>query len=227
VSLEQYKKDFEAVQGWTSDKLFDTVGIMADCGINRKGGVAEIGVHHGKLYILLNQVVGENEYHMPYTSYAIDVFDMQHLNIDKSGLGNKSIFMQNLADYDKWNGDNTHIMQMDSMSLTNQIPDASLRFISIDGGHTVEHTINDLKIAERLIANEGVIILDDIMGVYWCGVTEGYIKYSMTYPTIVPFAMGHNKLYLCKLSHYEYYFNLFKHLSSGQTKFTGYQVQMV
>lgn len=222
MSLDKYKEHFDAVQGWADPKLFDTVQLMADCGINRRGGVAEIGVHHGKFYILLNQVV---EAH--YTSYAIDVFGMQHLNIDKSGEGNKSIFMQNLAEYDKFCGANTDILEMDSMSLTNQIPNASLRFISIDGGHTVEHTINDLKIAERLIANEGVIILDDIMGVYWCGVTEGYIKYSMTYPTIVPFAMGHNKLYLCKLSHYEYYFNLFKPLSSGQTKFTGYQVQMV
>lgn len=222
MSLEQYKNDFAAVQGWTSDKLFDTVQVMADCGINRTGGIAEIGVHHGKFYILLNQVVDKR-----YESWAVDVFDMQHLNIDNSGLGNKSIFMQNLSDYDVHKGENTHILSMDSMSLTNQIPDASLRFISIDGGHTVEHTINDLKIAERLIANEGVIILDDIMGVYWCGVTEGYIKYSMTYPTIVPFAMGHNKLYLCKLSHHDYYFKLFKNLSSGQTKFTGYQVQMV
>jgi hypothetical protein len=222
MSLEQYKKDFEAVQGWTSDKLFDTVDLIDKSGINRKGGVAEIGVHHGKFYILLNQVVSELD-----TSYAIDVFGMQHLNIDKSGEGNEFIFRQNLKEYDRHKGENTRILCMDSLSFTNQIPDTSLKFVSIDGGHTVEHTINDLKIAERLITNEGVIILDDIMGVYWCGVTEGYIKYSMTHPTIVPFAMGHNKLYLCKLSHYQYYFNLFKALSSGQTKFTGYQVQMV
>jgi hypothetical protein len=222
MSLENYKQNFELVQGWTSDKLFDTVQLMVDCGINRTGGVAEIGVHHGKFYILLNQVTDWND-----KSYAIDVFGMQHLNIDKSGEGDKSIFIHNLDQYDIHGGHNTTILEMDSMSLTNQIPDASLRFISIDGGHTVEHTINDLKIAERLIANEGVIILDDIMGVYWCGVTEGYIKYSMTYPTIVPFAIGHNKLYLCKLSHHNYYFNLFKPLSTGQTKFTGYQVRMV
>ena len=222
MSLEKYKEHFQAVQGWADTKLFDTVGLMDNCGINRKGGVAEIGVHHGKFYILLNQVVNTLD-----TSYAIDVFGMQHLNIDKSGEGDESIFRQNLAKYDKFKGSNTVVLQMDSLSLTNQIPDTSMRFVSIDGGHTVEHTINDLKIAERLITNEGVIILDDIMGVYWCGVTEGYIKYSMTHPTIVPFAMGHNKLYLCKLSHYQYYFTLFKQLSSGQTKFTGYQVQMV
>jgi hypothetical protein len=222
MSLEDYKQNFDVVQGWADPKLFDTVQIMADCGINRRGGVAEIGVHHGKFFILLNQVTEITD-----VSYAIDVFGMQHLNIDKSGEGNKSIFMQNLADYDKHKGANTVILEMDSLSFSSQVIPSSLRFISIDGGHTVEHTINDLKIAERLIANEGVIILDDIMGVYWCGVTEGYIKYSMTHPTIVPFAMGHNKLYLCKLSHYDYYFKLFKQLSSGQTKFTGYQIQMV
>lgn len=222
MSLEKYKENFAAVQGWADPKLFDTIDLIDKSGINRQGGIAEIGVHHGKFYILLNQVVDVH-----YQSWAIDVFDMQHLNIDKSGEGNRFIFETNLRDYDKFQGQNTKILQMDSLSLTNQIPDASLRFVSIDGGHTVEHTINDLKIAERIIHNEGVIILDDIMGVYWCGVTEGYIKYSMTYPTIVPFAMGHNKLYLCKLSHHQYYFTLFKRLSSGQTKFTGYQVQMV
>lgn len=222
MSLEKYKESFAAVQGWADPKLFDTIGAIVDSGINRNGGVAEIGVHHGKFYILLNQTVQTH-----FKSYAVDVFDMQHLNIDKSGEGNKFIFTQNLQAYDKYQGANTEILEMDSMSLTNQIPDASMKFVSIDGGHTVEHTINDLKIAERIMTNEGVVILDDIMGVYWCGVTEGYIKYSMTYPTIVPFAMGHNKLYLCKLSHYQYYFNLFKKLSSGQTKFTGYQVQMV
>ena len=81
MSLEKYKENFQAVQGWTSDRLFDTVDLMDKSGINRKGGVAEIGVHHGKFYILLNQVVD-----LHYKSYAIDVFGMQHLNIDMSQI---------------------------------------------------------------------------------------------------------------------------------------------
>ena len=82
MSLEKYKENFQAVQGWADPKLFDTIGLIDKSGINRRGGIAEIGVHHGKFYILLNQVVNPLD-----TSYAIDVFGMQHLNIDKSEIG--------------------------------------------------------------------------------------------------------------------------------------------
>jgi hypothetical protein len=222
MNFEYYKKNFDSVNGWCNRKLFDVVDALAECGINRKGGVAEIGVHHGKFYIMLNHTTDALD-----TSYAIDVFGLQHLNIDKSGLGDRYAFERNLKELDKHKGENTRIFEMDSLSLTNQIPDSSLRFISVDGGHTVEHTMYDLRLAERLIANEGVVILDDIMGEYWCGVTEGYIKYALTYPSIVPFAMGLNKLFLCKLSHQEHYFKIMQKLSTKQTKFVGYPIIIV
>jgi hypothetical protein len=222
LNFEYYKKNFDSVDGWCNRKLFNVIDTLAECGINRKGGIAEIGVHHGKFYIMLNHTTDALD-----TSYAIDVFGMQHLNIDKSGLGNRFAFERNLKDLDKHRGENTRIFEMDSLSLTNQIPDSSLRFISVDGGHTVEHTMYDLKLAERLVANEGVVILDDIMGEYWCGVTEGYIKYALTYPSLVPFAMGLNKLFLCKLSHQEHYLKIMQTLSTKQTKFVGYPIIIV
>jgi hypothetical protein len=222
LNFEYYKKNFDAVEGWANRKLFDVIETLNDCGINRTGGVLEIGVHHGKFFIMLNHVTSPED-----VSFAIDVFGMQHLNIDGSGLGNRYMFEQNLKQYDIHKGENTKIFEMDSLSFNGGIMGSSLRFISVDGGHTVEHTMHDLKLAERLIANEGVIILDDIMGEYWCGVTEGYIKYALTYPSIVPFAMGLNKLFLCKLSHQEHYFKIMQKLSTKQTKFVGYQIIIV
>ena len=56
----------------------------------------EIGVHHGQFFIALNQLIPSN-----FTSYAIDVFDNQQLNIDKSGEGNKSKFIENLRNFDR------------------------------------------------------------------------------------------------------------------------------
>lgn len=222
MNFEYYKKNFDSVEGWANRRLFGVIDTLAECGINRTGGIAEIGVHHGKFYIMLNHVTQPTE-----VSFAIDVFGMQHLNIDNSGMGDRYMFEQNLKQYDIHKGENTKILEMDSLSLTQQIPDSSLRFMSIDGGHTVEHTMYDLRLAERLIANEGVIILDDIMGEYWCGVTEGYIKYALTYPSIVPFAMGLNKLFLCKLSHQEHYLKIMKNLSGKITKFVGYQIVII
>jgi hypothetical protein len=48
--------------------------------INKNGGCMGIGVHLGKFFILLNQLINAE-----YKSFAVDIFSDQHLNIDKSG----------------------------------------------------------------------------------------------------------------------------------------------
>lgn len=195
---------FHQVEGWCSDLLFETVSSFAGLDINRHGGCAEIGVHHGKLFILLNQVIDAS-----HTSWAIDVFDHQHLNIDNSGAGSLAAFRANLERYDVHQGRNVVAVAGDStdpaLGLESRIGLGSLRFMSIDGGHTVQHTMSDLHLASRLISNEGVVILDDILNHHWLGVIEGAVRYLSTYPTLVPFAIGHNKLYLCKMSYHERY----------------------
>lgn len=223
--LDKYKAEgFDKVDGWVQPGLFDCVRVLSECGINKKGGITEIGVHHGKLYILLNSVVED----ATDRSFAIDVFDDQHLNIDHSGMGSLGIFKDNLRKYDKFSGINTVALPMDSTAYNGSIPPRSQRFVSIDGGHTVEHTINDLKLSEGLVANEGVVILDDIFHVGWPGVTEGYVKYSMTYPVLIPFAMGYGKLFLAKLSYVDFYRDLFAtKFGNKYQKFCTHQVVMI
>ena len=210
--LKYYQTGFNEVYGWCDAELFQTVDLLASQPINQTGGACEIGIQHGKLFLLLNQVIDRQ-----YNSYAIDVFNNQHLNIDKSGEGNLEVFRNNLARFDKFQGQNTVIIPGDStdtrLKLSEHIEPGSLRFFSIDGGHTAIHTVNDLKIANELISNEGVVILDDIMNHWWTGVLEGWINYSKSTPTLVPFAMGHNKLYLSKISYRDYYFDLMNTLN--------------
>jgi hypothetical protein len=225
-NLAKYRTNgFDAVEGWCDTKLFDTINLMDQVDINKKGGCCEIGVHHGKLYILLNQVISKDE-----TSYAVDVFDNQSLNIDNSGKGSLHAFKNNLSNYDAQRGANTSIIIGDStdpaLKLEETIGLGSLRFMSIDGGHTTEHTLNDLHLANKLIANEGVVILDDVMHYHWLGVIEGVTKFLSTYPTLVPFAIGHNKLYLSKLSFHRFYFDLFNNspLMVTRAKFFGHDL---
>jgi hypothetical protein len=203
-----YENGFPHVQGWCLEDLFKTINLLDESDINKKGGVLEIGVHHGKFFILLNQIVTSE-----FNSYAVDVFDNQELNIDKSGLGSLEIFKSNLENYDRHNGKNTKIIKGDStdpsLDLKKLIGLGSLRFISIDGGHTVEHTVADLILSNELINNQGVVILDDILNYHWLGVIEGVGRFLDKRPTLVPFAIGHNKLYLAKLTYRDFYFNLF------------------
>jgi hypothetical protein len=220
-NLQKYSENgFEQVHGWCDTYLFDTVDLLSSQNINQTGGVAEIGIHHGRLFILLNQVTDAN-----CQSYAIDLFDQQDLNIDKSGGGDEEIFKQNLLTYDAHQGRNTMIIKGDStdpsLKLTEKISPGSLRFFSIDGGHTPAHVFNDLTIANKLIHNEGIVILDDILNHWWLGVLEGWLSFSKLNPTLVPVAMGHNKLYLCKLSYYKYYLELMNTISLDGPKTIG------
>jgi hypothetical protein len=207
--LEYFRQNgFNEVTGWCDTALFDTISLLDSVHINKGGGCLEIGVHHGKFYLLLNQVIDASA-----TSYAVDVFDSQHLNIDDSGSGSLETFRNNLVAYDAHKGANTKIVIGDStdpsLRLREIIGNDPLRFISVDGGHTVEHTIADLVMANDLISNEGVVILDDILNSHWLGVIEGVGRFLDRRPTLVPFAIGHNKLYMAKISFRKFYFDLF------------------
>jgi cephalosporin hydroxylase len=227
--LARYQQEgFVKVAGWCSDKLFQTVDLLAAMPLNQRGGVCEIGVHHGKFFILLNQVTDENA-----KSFAVDVFDLQHLNIDKSGGGRRDIFERNLAAYDRHRGRNTTIVQGDStdpaLDLPQRIGPGTMRFVSVDGGHTAEHTINDLHLANCIVHNEGVVIVDDILNAHWLGVIEGVMLYLQARPTLVPFALGHNKLYMCKLSFHAAYLEAMSQcaLATKQCLFFGHRLVAV
>jgi hypothetical protein len=58
-----------------------------------RGSVGEVGVHHGRLFILLYLLAEPDE-----RAFAIDIFDEQHLNEDHSGQGDRKVFEENLID---------------------------------------------------------------------------------------------------------------------------------
>ena len=203
---------FKEVEGWCGEQVFTTLDLLDSLDINKIGGCLEIGIHHGQSYMLLNQVIDAGA-----TSYAVDIFDNQEMNIDRSGVGSLAIFKSNLEKYDIHKGANTVSIVGDStdpsLKLEEVVGVGSMRFISIDGGHTPEHTVSDLNLACRLINNQGVVILDDVLHHHWPGVMEGVGRFLHGYPTLVPFALGHNKLYLCKISYQAYYVEAFSKCS--------------
>lgn len=215
-----YENGFKDVQGWCNEKNFTVLEVLDGTKINKKGGCLEIGVHHGKFYIMLNRLISIN-----YTSFAVDIFGDQHLNIDRSGRGFLKIFKDNLVKHDIHQGENTKIIKGDStdpcLKLRDVIGLGAMRFISVDGGHTVEHTVSDLTLASDLVSNEGVVILDDILNYHWPGVIEGAAIFLDQRPTLVPFAIGNNKLYMCKLSFKNFYYQIFEN-SALKTKLVSF-----
>lgn len=199
---------FDAVEGWCSPRLADFCKLIDSHQRERgvRGGVAEIGVHHGRFFMLLNSLTEADE-----PSWAIDVFDDQTLNIDSSGRGSKGRFVDNMEKYDRHAGKNVTAVSADSTTtLLSEVVTTPVRIFSVDGGHTAEHTISDLKAAQTVLHPEGVVILDDILHPHWLGVIEGCILFMQSRPTLVPFAVGHNKMLFANLSHAGRYATLFR-----------------
>lgn len=184
------------VDGWLRPGAAQSIVLISDVQrrANVSGGAAEIGVHHGKLFIVLYLLCSDEE-----RAVAIDLFSLQHLNFEGSGAGDLERFKKNLIRH----ADTRHLVihEGDSTMLTAndlvRLGNGPLRLISIDGGHTPEITAHDLGTAEGALADGGIIILDDCFNESFPGVAEGVIRFFSTPRSIVPFAVGAGKTFFC------------------------------
>jgi hypothetical protein len=202
--LSSYLNSGEDVPGWLDQYsaafIADLSRLQAKSGIT--GAVGEIGVHMGRLFILLKLTAMLTE-----RSFAIDVFGDQHKNIDHSGCGDRETFLQNVS---RWTGNSdVNIIQSSSLDVR---PDQIVhtvgrcRLVSIDGGHTEECTLSDLRLIEAVLTGPGVVILDDFFNPLWAGVATGASKYFLNpVTTLRPFAITPNKLYLSVATSHEFY----------------------
>lgn len=196
------------VQGWVTHGALATISVLSalqqTLGIG--GHICEIGVHHGRFMIALSLLRGDGE-----KSLAIDVFEDQDLNVDNSGKGDSGIFLRNVA---KWLGANPDVLTMKADSLSVSGKDVtsklggSVRIFSVDGSHTCEHTLNDLKIAEESICEGGLVIVDDFFNLDWPEVAEALVRY-LSGPSkgrkLEAVGYGDNKFYLTTTEYVETY----------------------
>ena len=219
---------FGNVEGWCTDQVFETVELIDGLQSDKAGGCLEIGVHHGRLYILMNQVVAGSE-----TSYAVDLFDNQVLNIDHSGHGAVDVFRGNLAKYDVHRGQNTTLVSGDStdpsLGLETRIGLGTLRLISSRWwAHGAAYRLSDLALANRLVRNDGVVILDDILSYHWLGVIEGGLQISFYRPNLGPplQSVTTSCISLKEMSYQQQYLRLFcqSPLMSKVVRFFGYDL---
>ncbi|HDR9022683.1 class I SAM-dependent methyltransferase [Burkholderia vietnamiensis] len=180
------------VQGWLTPCSASIIAHLSahQLRLGLSGNVAEIGVHHGKLFILLANLIAPDE-----AAYAVDIFDDQHKNVDRSGKGDRAIFEENVRKFA------THakvvVIQESSLDLEGtDFTSTSFRMISVDGGHTGPITCSDLHLSEKQLVDGGIVVLDDILNPDWTGVITGLVKYFSEGGALIPFALSANKLYL-------------------------------
>jgi len=189
-----------SVAGWLSSGAASATVLLnarqEEQGIG--GNVAEIGIHHGRYFILLANLRRPGE-----EAIAIDIFENQRLNIDRSGRGDYSIFTQHLERHT--DNERLRILKRDSATLgpadVALSGGAGVRLFSIDGAHTAAYTLSDLMLAEKCMVDGGIVILDDFYNPDWPGVQEGFFEFMRRRPGIAPFAYGNNKMFLCRPAH--------------------------
>ena len=197
---------FGSIQGWVGDRIYQIVDFIKIYHEQHdiRGDIAEIGVHHGKLFVIMAAVSRPDE-----TCVAVDVFEDQQLNVDSSGNGSRAVFEGHLKTHFPELLDRVKIIACDSMSITPGTAAAKLsrrgvRLFSIDGGHTTAHVVNDLSIAQELLVGSGIVMLDDFLGPMWPSVSEGFFKYmSIANRRLAPILVFQNKLFLTTFSEHE------------------------
>ncbi|HEY7167235.1 MAG TPA: class I SAM-dependent methyltransferase [Candidatus Binatia bacterium] len=185
---------YKNVDGWlTAIAVRSTAElgrIQKKLGIN--GPISEIGVHHGRFFILLHLLTEP-----PEISAAWDLFEWQHENEDGSGRGDRTAFRHNLLRHG-CDLSRIEIRTVNSLNLTaDQIISACkgrVRVFSVDGGHTAESTYSDLKVAAESLCEGGIIFLDDFFNCDWPGVAEGTCGFFARHPGVLyPVAILGNK----------------------------------
>lgn len=207
-----YLKEMDAVEGWfsRSDALAIAHCLALQAGEGITGAVAEIGVHHGKSFIALACAALSTD-----RLYAIDVFEQQNLNLDRSGQGNRDKFLANVERYAPTA--KPSVLAMSSLDLRGREREflEPLRFLSIDGGHTRAVTLNDLEIANTILVDGGMCCVDDILHPEWTGVVSGVFAFFEKCSALVPFALLPKKLYFCRPAYQE------QRRAQFQTRFAG------
>ena len=194
--------EFSKVDGWCVPQLWSCVEPILDyhSEIGLEKPICGIGVYQGKFFIGLLKSI------QPIlNSHAIDVFSMP-FNLDGAGVGSKEKVEQNINKCGVHSSTNS-LDEVDSITLLESklreigITLGQFGYFSVDGCHTTEHAINDIKLAIELTCPEGIIFVDDYHSPSWPCAQEALSKYIFHEDSkFVPLLFTCNELFLCHIS---------------------------
>jgi len=152
---------------WSLAELQDFFGVNGD--------VAEIGVHHGRLFVMLCLAMRRGE-----RAFAVDMFgDPPGANQDDHDQ-----FLANLARH-QIQPEHFDLAVQDSRTLIQgHWPGSAgnVRLVSVDGDHRRDAVLRDLALAAASLNEGGVIIADDLFNPWYPTVTEAIYEYFWDRP---------------------------------------------
>ncbi len=200
---------YKAIEGWLQPSVLWALRVVVEFHEEQaiSGDICEIGIHHGRFFLALENAARSGE-----ECVAIDVFENQDRNVDRSGLGDATIFHKNLNAY---GADPSRVVVKASDSTSFEVRryfdarDRPIRLFSVDGGHTIQHVLSDLRLAEGALADGGVIFVDDWFNPAFPSVTDGLIRF-LDDGTLTPICSIGGKLLLSGISWHRSWLDKFK-----------------
>jgi hypothetical protein len=187
------------IDGWLLNEAAQlTAGLLrAQSRFCVAGAILEIGVWRGKYLALLYHASTERV-------VGIDIFRYGNKEADiysafEEAFGSRDRLVLACAD-------SATLSPSDLAALAGT---AQMRWISIDGSHDADAVCKDLILSEAVLAEQGVIAVDDFLNSRAIGVSEGAYRFFLNENPnrLVPFAYCANKLFVTRADAHEFYRN--------------------
>ncbi len=190
---DKYEKIF-AIPGWLAREMLVTLDSLLDFQKQKKvsGHHLEIGVYRGRLAALMNL-------HRARKEQLFLVDPVMPKDEIKGYLADTGADMENIHYLDIFSQQLPAVQGWASLAST-------MRFIHIDGEHTRVAVLHDLRAAEPLLRDNGIIVVDDFFNAQYPQVTQGVFEYcAANTDRIVLLMHGFNKVILCRPKYYAFY----------------------
>ena len=201
-TLEQYlATGYEEIAGWLWMPAVEATLALAEIQRTRMppGPVCGIGVWEGRYLALLSFLPGA----------AQPVLGINPFIHSGNRAEQLARVRANVAKYAR-RPDLVALLQQDSRTVTAEMvlkaTGARCQFISVDGDHTMEGALYDLRLAEQIVAPGGIVAVDDIPNFACPGVTEAVMRHCLDpLARLAPFMLVANKLFMTQREHCEAY----------------------
>lgn len=158
-----------------------------------EGHFCEIGVHHGRLFLMLALARREGE-----RALAIDLFEDDAINSNTRHAGRNGALFANarrlgieLSEEETFKTSSLDVKPSEILARTT----GRIRFFSVDGCHLYREVENDLRLAESTLTPDGIIAVDDFFNPNWADVSFATYDFLRQSGKFAPFAIT-SKLFL-------------------------------
>ena len=198
TAVDKYVKySMKTVRGYMGllDALIIAALLKYQDSANITGHLCEIGVHHGRVFLMLALARRSGERSLAIDLFVDDVTNSgtQHAGRDRALFANAQRLGISLSKDEIFKTSSLEVKAADILKRTG----GNVRFFSVDGCHLHECVENDLRLAEQTLSPEGIIAIDDFFSPWHADVSFATAEFLRHTDGLVPFAITPYKLHVC------------------------------